>query len=804
MKRLSHNAINVFGLAIGIAVCLVLFRVSEFERSYDAFHPNADRIYRFVTQKVSEGDIHPTPGLPAPFPVAFRNDFPALKAAAPLYSLPGTEVRPVISEPGVHADPTIYSEELGVFFTDPSLFDIFDSRWLAGGASVLSEPNTVVLDQTHAGKYFGRWENATGRYLKLDNDITLKVAGVIADYPVNSDLPLRVLVSFSTLRLYPQYVRSGLDNWGARTTDFQGFVALPPQVTAEGVNAQLKVFAGKYFNTPGTPGRWTVWLQPLREMHFDNRFWIFSGNTADRGTLWTLNAIGGFILLMAIINFVNLSTARAVGRSKEIGVRKVLGCSRGGIIRQILTETAAIVGVAIGLAAGLAAMVFPMLKQLLDVPAGAPLFTGSSFVYLFACEALVTLLSGLYPAFVLSGFNPLLALRNKVSTSTLGGVTVRRALVIVQFASLQLLLIGTIVVLKQMNYIRNADLGFSKEAILEIPLPNNAGDSNRNAKLRTLKSLLAPLPAIRSTSFCSAAPSAPGAHQTGFMFEHATEYADFALYYKSADPDYFSTFELSFAAGRGYEDGNTDRGIVINETMRKKLHLPDAQSALGRTLRIGMLGGEDAPLIPIVGVVRDFKDRSLYDSVDPIAIFHANPIYEQVDVKLSAADLTKTLPAIRGAWQTVFRDHVFSYSFLDENIARFYRQETQLGSLYQVFTVIAILISGLGLFAVVSFMSIRRLKEMSIRKVLGASAGNVVYLFSRELTILILAAALIAGPCAWLYLRHWLENFAYRIPLNGVVFLLAIAGSLAIAWITIGYHAFRVARVNPAVSLKTE
>ncbi len=238
--------------------------------------------------------------------------------------------------------------------------------------------------------------------------------------------------------------------------------------------------------------------------------------------------------------------------------------------------------------------------------------------------------------------------------------------------------------------------------------------------------------------------------------------------------------------------------------MVKRLNLPDPQSALGRTLKIGMLGGEDAPKIAIVGVVKDFKDKSLRDSVDPMVIFHSSRMYQQLDIKVRTADLVKTVPKIQALWRAIFPEHVFDYSFLDENIARFYQQETQLAALYKLFTAIAIFISCLGLFALVSFMAIRRIKEMSIRKVLGASMGNVVYLFSREFTIMIVVAFLVAGPVAYFLMQHWLRNFAYRIPIGSGIFLLALGGSLIIAWITIGYHAIRVALANPARSLKAE
>jgi putative ABC transport system permease protein len=799
----AYSLINILGLAIGIAICLMIFRVVEFNTGYDSFQPDTRHIYRFVTQVVRDNNTHPTEALPGPFPMAFRNDFPQLKKVAPVLSLENAELQPLDNKAAGKGDRRVFNEELGVFFAGQEFFDIFYSKWLAGDKAVLSEPNRIVLDKSHAIRYFGNWENATGQYLKLDNDIILEVAGVIEDYPVNSDFPLKALVSFSTLELHPRYYVAGLDNWGARTTDYQAFISLPPNVAAASVDLQLKHFADKYFPRKGN-GKWSVWLQPLREMHFDDRFGVFPGHTADKSTLWTLSVIGAFILLMALINFVNLATAQAIGRSKEIGVRKVLGSGRGKLITQILGETSLIVWSALLLASIISLFAFPLLRRALNVPASVPLFTETSFLFLLGCEFVLTVLAGLYPALVLSGFDPLLALKNKINTSNLGGIPVRRGLVVLQFASLQMLIIGTIVVITQMNFVRRADLGFNPDAIVEIPLRNDAGDTSRYNELHSLKNELARLPSVRATTWCSAAPSSNGNRETGLFFGNAMEYADFNASYKSGDPDYFNTFQLRFLAGKTYEDGNADKGLVINETMMKKLNLPDPQSAIGKYLKIGMMGGEDAPQVPIVGVVKDFKNLSLRDTISPMVIFHLNRMYEQMDIKIRTADLVNTIPKIRQLWQTTFPNHVFDYTFLDENIARFYRQETQLASLYQLFTAIAIFISCLGLFALVSFMALRRIKEMSIRKVLGASMGNIVYLFSKEFTLLIIAAFAIAGPCAYLFMSHWLQHFAYRAPLSGSIFLLSMAGSILIAWITIGYHAVSVALVNPARSLKVE
>lgn len=804
LKRLGRvitgrNGLNILGLTAAIALALMIFKALEFETSFDAFHPHANRIFRFVTQLTTGSSTHYTSGVPEPFPTAFKNDYPKWGKVAALLNIDGTEVQALGNGKSVNSDQPAFAEK-GIFLTTPGFFDIFYSKWLTGDKSVLAKPGMVVLTKSIAEKYFGSWEGAPGRYLKLANHVPVKVAGVIEDYPLNSDIPIKIIVSYATLRPNIDYLDViSLNNWGAWSTQYQTFISLSPQITAGSVDLLLRNFTDKYFQKDANLKR-TVYLQPLSDMHFNPKFSIFGDQTVDKATLWTVGLIGAFILLMAIINFVNLATAQAISRSKEIGVRKVLGCNRSRIIARLLGETSFLVFLSIILASIFSVSAHPLLSRIFDIPESIPLFTGSTVVFLILCQLSITLLAGLYPALELSRFNPLPALKSQINTSTIGGASVRWGLIVLQFVSLQILFIGSLVVIAQMNFVQHTDLGFNKDSILQIPLPNDNNDSAKLARMDALKNQLLQLPSVLRATYASAAPSSNGNNwETSFSFDNSPKPAGFNVYFKSLDADYFKIFELQFLAGNGFYPDETDHGIVINETLRKKLNLPNPQSAIGKNIKFG-----NGSWHPIIGVTRDFMTKSLRDSIRPMVLVNAPSFYKLIDIKVATGDLKATLSKMRDVWQASFPGRPFDYAFLDDTIAHYYKQETQLALLSKLLTLVAICISCLGLFALVSFMAVRRIKEMSVRKVLGASMINIAYLFSREFTILVGISFLIAAPSAYLLMKNWLLHFTFRVEINSGIFVLTIMGSLAIAWLTIGYHVVRVALVNPAKTLRTE
>jgi len=793
IRHKGYSAINIAGLSVGIAACLLIFVVIKYELSYDTFQPDYKNIYRIVTVNKQAGEVTYNPGTANPAATALRLDMPHAKIAA-VESNYGSQVT-VPSGTGNEINDKKFTENVGVVFIEPQFFDVFKWNWLAGKPSVLNDPDMVVLDKSTAIKYFGSWQNAVGKTIKMDNLLTLKVAGIVNDAPNNSDFPLKVMVSYISWKEHPRDYNYS-NEWNGVGSNHQVYMLLPANTSIDKINAQLKASSKKNFNNRNGLVR-NMFAQPLSELHFDTRF---SGSLGDHitsmSTIRTLSFIGLLIIIMAAINFINLSTAQSVGRSKEVGIRKVLGSSRTQLIMQVIFETGLIVISATVFAIVIAKFALPYLSNIASVPQTISIFDTGCLLFLVCTTIVVVVLSGLYPALVVSGFKPVLALKNKINAASVGGIPLRRTLVVAQFAISQLLIIGTIVAVNQMDYVNKADLGFNKEAVLIIP---GYTDSISLQKMAAFKLQLLQNPKVKSVSFISDPPSSENNWGTNFAFNKAAKDADFQLFLKNGDADYFKTFGLQFVAGKGYDPSDTLRQAVINETLMHKLGIQKPNEIVGKTIRIG--GGIWAA---ITGVVKDFKTNSLREAVKPTAIFPRKAFENEAAVKIETKDLKGTVAAIQKLWEGTYPEYAYNGFFLDDSIAQFYKQENQLALVYKLFAGIAIFISCLGLYGLVSFMALQRTKEVGIRKVLGASVGSIVYLFSKEFLILIIISCVFAVPFAWYFMSGWLQNFAYRISLSPWVFVAAIVMSLIIAWITVGYKAIKASLVNPVKSLRSE
>jgi putative ABC transport system permease protein len=793
----AYSFINIAGLGIGIAACLLLFIIINFELSYDNYHVKANRIFRIVTKNTYSDGVNYEEGITNPATEALRIDFSQIEKISEVFTNYGGQITVPSNTSNRAADSRKYTELKGMLFIDPEFFGIFECKWLSGNPGVLANPNSVVIDKTHATRYFGDWKNAMGKTLVMDNALMLKVSGVIDDSPPNTDLPLQVMVSFITLK-HNANLYGFQSDWAANVSNHQVYILLPRQVTPASIDGLLKGFVAKHFDKDMMANmKKAYFLQPLADIHFDKRFGNLGDHEISKITIWTLSLIGLFILVMACINFINLATAQAVGRSREVGIRKVLGGSRLQLIFQGLGETMLIVGLGLILAILIGKVAFPYLKNVTQIPEQIRLLNGSSLLFLLVTAIVVTFISGLYPALISSGFKPATALKNKISSARMGGISVRRLLVIVQFSISQVLIIGTIVAVTQMKSIRNADLGFNKDAVLIL---DNINDSAGLQKMSSLKAELKQIPSVRNVSFNASAPSSDNTWGNNFYFDHSNKELGYETTIKQADQDYFQTFGLRFLAGRPYVASDTLKEVVINETLMKKLGILYPSQAIGKTIRIGARN----IWCPIVGVVQDFKTNSLREETRPVVLFSRKKYYGRIGVKIEPNQISKTMAAIQTVWQKYFPDYVYEPAFLDERIAAFYKQENQIESLYKIFSVLAIFISCLGLYGLVSFMALQKTKEVGVRKVLGASVGSIVYLFSKEFTMLILIAFLIATPIAYYFALNWLQNFAYRITLGPQYFIATILCSLSIAWITVGYKALRSALANPIRSLRSE
>jgi putative ABC transport system permease protein len=788
-RNKSYAVINVLGLAIGIAASLLIFLVIQFETSFDNFHKKKDDIYRVGTEFHTQDGVSYSDGIAFPVASALRIDFPQLKEVASIFRNGGQ----ITVEDGNTQLKKLNEDNF--YYAEPEFFKMFDFGWLTGNAQTcLKDPHSVVLTQATAEKYFGDWKSAVGKTIKYENKTLYKITGILKNIPPNSDFPLSVVASYTALQ--NTYIKDNLKDWVSTFGGAYTFVVLSPGLSPQKFNTQLKAFAKKY--KPAEYSKDAYVTQPLSEIHYDDRFGNYREHTFSHSLIKAMALIGIFLLLIACVNFVNLATAQSVNRSKEVGVRKVLGSNRPQLAFQFLGETALITIAAVVIAIVIAESALPFLNKLLEVKMAMNfIFNPLLILYVLIVIILVTILSGIYPAIILSGFNPVTALKSKITSKMIGGISLRRALVVLQFAIAQILIIGMLIVVSQMNFFRNASLGFDKASIINVPVP---GDSINHTKMNYLRDRLIANTDIKNVSFSFTSPSSESNWNSDFKFDHATKTTNFSANLKWADADYFKTYNLQFVAGHAYEPGDTVREFVVNETLLRKLGIRNPQDAIGKEINFWD-GGKVAN---IVGVIRDFNSYSLRQPMAPVVLSTWRDVYQTINIKIKQGAEKKVLPYVEKLWNQSFPDYVYEYKFLDETISNFYKQENQLSMLYKIFAAIAIFISCLGLYGLVSFMAVQRTKEVGIRKVLGASARNIVYLLSKEFTLLIIIAFIISAPIAYYIMHKWLQNYTYRIPLTASIFLLAIIGSIIIAWITVGQRAIKAAIANPVKSLRTE
>lgn len=786
LRRLRYNrsyaVINVLGLALGMTCCLLIFLIIRHESGYDRFHRHFERIYRVVTDETINDKSTHTSGSPIPFAAALRNDFPQIeKAAVSLYNQEG--LFSLEREGQVRR----FQENRGVVFVEPAFFEIFDFPWLIGDPNSLAEPNTVALTEDLAAKFFPG-EDPLGKTIRLDSQIDLKITGVAKNPPAQSDFPFSAMISFKTA---PQ---SGydLDSWGHLMSNVHTYLLLPPGESAQALESQFPAFTEKYFRDDVARRRYR--LQTLSDLHFNPRYGNYGDRTISKTTLWALGLIGFLLLLAACINFINMATAQALQRAREVGVRKVLGAFRGQLVGQFLGETFLIVLFAALFSLALTELLLPSLKTYLglNIPFH-PLQDARLLGFTATLAAAVTLLAGLYPALILSRFTPALALKNKPAAPASGAFNLRRALVIFQFIICQMLIIATIIVSWQLDYFRNKDLGFDQEAVVITPLPRNDA-----AVLSALRNELLRDSRIHNVSFSFS--SAASGIRWDSNLQHTLNGAeeDFVSDLKFADASYLPVYGLKLVTGRNYTESDTISEWVVNETFARKLGLtPD--EIVGKTFKLG-----GRPYLPVVGVVRDFNATSLHEEIRPCLLAARRQSYYEAGVKIDLHNAKEALRHIETCWNAAFPDFLYSYQFLDERVVRFYQEEQKTAQLFRVFSGTTIFIGCLGLLGLVSFMAARRTKEVGVRKVLGASVGNILMLFGKEFALLILIAFAVAAPAAYYVMNGWLQDFAYRIQVGAGVFALALGITALIAALTVGYKALRAALANPVESLRYE
>lgn len=792
-----YTAINVIGLSVGIAAALLIFRMVNHELSFNKNFQHYDRIVRVVSveKNAEEGESHSV-CTPIPAMDAIENTASHFEQISRVRELWSTLTIPNPAG-GAPLKKFAMTPPETAFFVMPSFFQIFDFQWLSGDpATALQEPGTIVLTRTWAEKSFGTWEAATNQTVLIDNLIPVVIKGIVEDLPDNCDFPIPFLVSYPTLKAHPDYFFYD-SGWGSCSSNNQVYALLHSSSQLDAANEVLaKVGEKEYSKANGHQDRFHR-LQPLSDLHYNEQYGHSGSHQTAKSRLKVLAIIGILILIMACFNFINLATAQASLRAKEVGVRKTLGGQRGQLVVQFMSETGLIVLVAVILGGILASMCTPLLKYVSNVPDTPHLFQ-NTLVWLFLASLLigVTLLAGLYPALALASFKPIKALKNNLNNHFFGGASIRKSLVVLQFIIAQGLIIGAIIAILQLDFIRSQDLGFNNELVYTF---NFNSDSTTISRQNALKEGLIRIPSVISTSFSSDQPLSGNTWTSNFRYASRPEDEKYGINLKFCDENYMETYGITLLAGRWLQASDTMREAVVNMTLLRKLGIVDPTEVLGQNIRQG-----GRRLIKIVGVAKDFHTHDFRTEYEPIMMSTRKEYYWEAGVKIRVGDITATTNAIKGVFDEVLPEQVFTGQFLDESIARFYENDNRLARTCKAFGLLAILISCLGLFGLATHAAAQRKKEIGVRKVLGATVMGIVGLLSKDFLKLVFLALLLASPLAWYVMNTWLQDFAYRIAIPWWVFLLAGITAIFIATLTVSFQSVKAALANPVKSLYNE
>jgi predicted permease len=781
-RNTTYTMINVLGLSLGIASSLIIFMLVKHHLSFDTFHADTDRIYRMVTEQHRD-QVSYVQSVPAPLGKVFRDDYTFAEKVARICTFDERQITLIRNgKEDKFREPEIA-------FVETAFFDIFNYPLVLGTMpAALADPNTAVITERIAKKYFAD-ENPIGKTIRFQNKLDFTITGVLKDLPANTDRQTQIYVSYATLPLYDDWLGSD-DSWGGISSSMQCFVKLKPGVTVAEVEAVLPAYVSKFRPTSKNVHHYK--LQAMEEVHFDGRY----GGAMEKRNLWVLACIATFLVVTACVNFVNLATAQAINRSKEVGVRKSLGGRRFQFFWQFISETAIITLLAIALAWILSYTLLPAVNTLFEVQLTASMFGDVQLqVFLAGLAVLVTFLAGSYPGLILSGFQPVIALKGKLSQLKTGGFNTRRSLVVMQFVISQVMIIGLIVVVSQLRYAQESDLGFRKDAIVLVQL------GSVDNKINTLKAQVDALPGVENATLCTTSPASGSNWNTSMRYDGREEDEAFSVVYRGGDEEYLETFDLELAAGRNLLPAihaDSIREFLVNETFVEKLGLASPEEILGHTIAVN--GGRWRA--PVVGVVKDFHDQSFHEDVHPV--FMTTQSYDYLAVRIQPARMQETLKAVAEAWTAIYPEQIYEHRFVDDDIKEFYETEATMLNLVQVFAGIAIFIGCMGLYGLMSFMAARKTKEIGIRKVLGGSIAHILWLFGREFALLIVLAFAVAAPVAWWLMSTWLKDFQFKISLGPWIFGIAILSTALVALITVSWQSWRAASVNPAKSLRSE
>jgi len=774
-----HAGINIIGLAIGMACSILIALFLQFELSYDRQNKHADRIFRMaVNLEANNWAI-------SAFPIGalLKDNFPEIEAF--------TRIKP--SEIYVRNTDSDIKNKERVFFADANVFDVLDIHLLKGDpATALSEINSLVLTPDRARAYFGD-QDPIGKTLTLLNDKTVyTITGIFQPLPSNSHVHMQIMVSsdnFENMR------PKSTHGWDYLTSHYT-YLVLPEGIDHLAFEKKISSFMDKFQELTPDQRKNDLRLQPLTSIHLYSSRGLEIEANGNMNTIYIMSAVAFFILIIACINFMNLTTAQSLNRAREVGIRKVVGSKRVQLIFQFLSESVLISFIALVLSVIILVLTVPKFNEISNKEIILnPLQNGYAGMLLIAITFFVGVLAGTYPAFFLSNFNPTTVLKGKF-ISNFKGQILRKGLVVFQFAIAFMIMVGTYVIYSQLNYMLNKDLGFDREQVIILKMPRDS------VGYRPLKNEMARLAGVQSVTGFNEIPGNM-VQTTGFWYEGAEENKSVNLYQFSGDEDLLRTLGMKMKTGNYFHPDTRQffKEFVINETAVRHFGWK-LDEAVGKLIDFGERGENPGK---IIGVVEDFHFKHLHDQIDPL-VMYLRPDYEQgfMALKVKSDHLPEMVSAISQTWKTILPQYEFEYQFFDESFGKLFDQEKRLAQLFGIFSTLAIFISCLGLFGLASFTMEQSKKSVAVRKVLGASVPSILYLMSRDFLKLVIIGMVIAAPIAWYLMNKWLSGFAYNAGFAWIVFLYAAIVGIVVALLTVSYHSLRAATTNPVNSLKEQ
>ena len=780
-KHKVFSVINIMGLAVGMAACFLIYLYVHFETSYDAFNTKANRIYRIVTDIHTPSDVLHWSSTSAPIVINMEKDFPEVESAVRI-SYQSFLVRKGNDK----------FQEKNTIMADSTLFQIFDFPLIHGDKkTALREPMSIVLSQSAAKKYFGNTNPVGQTVLLTGKNINATITGVMKDIPENSQIKADMIVSFSSQKLI--YGQSLDSQW--TSFNLTSYILLKPHTDSKTLAAKFPAFIDRHTGKMLKDAQmsFTLFLEPLRNVYlYSTRDDSKTGNIDN---VYIFSVIALFILLIACINFINLTTARSAERAKEVGIRKVIGAAKFQLAKQFIGESVVISLMAFIVSVILCSLLLPLFNQMAGKQVSTAFFYHPMyFVSLVLIAVGIGIIAGFYPALVLSSYKPVAVLKGRYATGT-KGILLRKALVIFQFTISIILIIATIIVYNQLHYMRSQDLGFNKDQTIVI-------DTNDDKNKDAFKESLSGLPEVQSTTFSSGIPGEGVNTAYSKVENNKNEMQTTNLDIYFVDFNFINQYKIKVVAGRGFSPefgSDTTHAMVINESASRLLGFKSPEQAIGKDFDQWGRQGK------IIGVVKDFHYQALQEPIKALSMrIDSSDNYQFLSIKVDSKNLPSTIKSIESKWNQVIPNRPFDYSFLDESFDKQYRTEDRFGKLFFNFAILAIFISCMGLLGLASYSTLQRSKEISVRKVLGASISSITTLLSKDFIRLVLIGLIIASPIAWFVMNKWLQGFAYRVNIGWRVFIFAGFLAIIIALFTISFQAIRAAIANPVKRLRSE